>query len=74
MLWYKSYSCQLKVQEDIQGGLFVGKFIKTLSFQRMTKNSTELVGAAAARISRYEGMEAHARTGDVRLKKYGFSK
>jgi sulfopropanediol 3-dehydrogenase len=55
------------------GGLFVGKFIKTLSFQRMTKKSTELVGAAAARLSRYEGMEAHARTGDVRLKKYGFS-
>ena len=38
------------------GGLFVGKFIKTLSFQRMTKESTELVGAAAARLSRYEGM------------------
>ena len=38
------------------GGLFVGKFIKTLSFQRMTKESTEEVGAAAARISRYEGM------------------
>ena len=55
------------------GGLFVGKFVKTLSFQRMTKESTELVGAAAARISRYEGMEAHARTGDVRLKKYGYS-
>ncbi len=56
------------------GGLFVGKFIKTLSFQRMTKESTKLVGAAAARLSRYEGMEAHARTGDVRLKKYGYSK
>ncbi len=55
------------------GGLFVGKFIKTLSFQRMTKESTELVGAAAARLSRYEGMEAHARTGDVRLKKYGYT-
>ncbi len=55
------------------GGLFVGKFIKTLSFQRMTKESTKLVGAAAARLSRYEGMEAHARTGDARLKKYGFS-
>ena len=54
------------------GGLFVGKFIKTLSFQRMTKESTELVGAAAARLSRYEGMEAHARTGDIRLKKYGY--
>jgi len=56
------------------GGLFVGKFIKTLSFQRMTKESTELVGAAAARLSRYEGMEAHARTGDIRLKKYGYMK
>ena len=56
------------------GGLFVGKFIKTLSFQRMTKKSTELVGAAAARLSRYEGMEAHARTGDIRLKKYGYLK
>jgi len=55
------------------GGLFVGKFIKTLSFQRMTKESTKEVGVAAARISRYEGMEAHARTGDVRLKKYGYS-
>ena len=55
------------------GGLFVGKFIKTLSFQRMTKESTKEVGSTAARISRYEGMEAHARTGDVRLRKYGFS-
>ena len=52
------------------GGLFVGKFIKTLSFQRMTKESTKEVGSAAARISRYEGMEAHARTADIRFKKY----
>ena len=55
------------------GGLFVGKFIKTLSFQRMSKESTKTVGAACGRISRYEGMEAHARTADARLRKYGFS-
>ena len=24
-------------------------------------------------ISRYEGIEAHARTGDARLRKYGYS-
>jgi sulfopropanediol 3-dehydrogenase len=54
------------------GGLFVGKFIKTVTFQRMTKESNKEVGAAAARISRLEGMEAHARTGDARLRKYGF--
>ena len=55
------------------GGLFVGKFIKTLTFQRMTKEATEIVGATAARLGRAEGMEAHARTADVRLRKYGFS-
>ena len=54
------------------GGLFVGKFIKTVTFQRMPKESNKEVGAAAARISRLEGMEAHARTGDARLRKYGF--
>jgi sulfopropanediol 3-dehydrogenase len=55
------------------GGLYVGKFIKTVTYQKMNKESNKEVGAAAARISRYEGMEAHARTGDVRLRKYGFS-
>ena len=30
------------------GGLFVGKFIKTVTFQRMTKESNKEVGAAAA--------------------------
>ena len=40
--------------------------------QCMTKESNKEVGAAAARISRLEGMEAHARTGDARLRKYGF--
>ena len=53
--------------------LFVGKFTKTLSFQRMIKNSTELVGEAAARISKYDGMETFARTRYVRLKKYIYS-
>ncbi len=54
------------------GGLYVGKFIKTVTYQKMNEESNKEVGAAAARISRYEGMEAHARTGDVRLRKYGF--
>ena len=53
------------------GGLSVGKFIKTVTFQRMNKESNKEIGAVAARISRLEGMEAHARTGDIRLKKYG---
>ncbi len=52
------------------GGLSAGKFIKTVTTQRMTREANREVAAAAARISRLEGMEAHARTGDDRLSKY----
>ena len=52
------------------GGLSVGKFIKTVTWQRLTRDASRTVGQVAARISRLEGMEGHARTGDVRLNKY----
>lgn len=52
------------------GGLSVGKFIKTVTWQRLDRRASREVGQVAARISRLEGMEGHARTGDVRLKKY----
>ncbi len=52
------------------GGLSVGKFIKTVTYQRMSEEANRSVGAVAARISRLEGMEAHALTGDDRLHKY----
>lgn len=52
------------------GGLSVGKFIKTVTWQRLTRSASREVGQVAARISRLEGMEGHARTGDVRLHKY----
>ena len=52
------------------GGLSVGKFIKTVTTQRMSREANREVAAATARIARLEGMEAHARTGDDRLAKY----
>jgi sulfopropanediol 3-dehydrogenase len=52
------------------GGLSVSKFIKVLTWQRMTRASNRDVGAVTARISRAEGMEGHARSGDDRLHKY----
>jgi sulfopropanediol 3-dehydrogenase len=52
------------------GGLSVGKFIKTVTWQRMTREATREVAAVTARISRHEGMEAHARSADLRLRKY----
>lgn len=52
------------------GGLSVHKFVKTLTWQRMTREAAIHIGGVTARISRLEGMEAHARTADVRLAKY----
>lgn len=52
------------------GGLSVGKFIKVVSYQRLSREANREVAAVTARISRLEGMEAHARTGDDRLRKY----
>jgi sulfopropanediol 3-dehydrogenase len=52
------------------GGLSVHKFMKVVTTQRMTKEANREVGVVAARISRLEGMEGHARAGDARLRKY----
>lgn len=52
------------------GGLSVHKFLKVVTTQRMTREANREVGQAAARISRLEGMEGHARAGDARLRKY----
>ena len=52
------------------GGLSVHKFMKTLTWQRMTREAARDIGEVTARISRLEGMEGHARTADDRLAKY----
>ncbi|MBR0662220.1 histidinol dehydrogenase [Neoroseomonas oryzicola] len=51
-------------------GLSVHKFLKPLSWQRMTREGSRDVALATARISRAEGMEAHARSADIRLARY----
>ena len=51
-------------------GLSVHKFLKPLTWQRMDRAASREVGEVTARISRLEGMEAHARTADERIRKY----
>jgi sulfopropanediol 3-dehydrogenase len=51
-------------------GLSVHKFLKPLSWQKMTREGSKAVALATARISRVEGMEAHARSADIRLDKF----
>ena len=61
---------QTKGAARYTGGLSVGKFIKVVTYQRSTKEACRDVAQVTARISRLEGMEAHAKTGDARLSKY----
>lgn len=52
------------------GGLSVHKYMKIVTWQRSTADAMKSVALATARISRLEGMEAHARTADIRLAKF----
>jgi sulfopropanediol 3-dehydrogenase len=52
------------------GGLSVHKYMKIVTWQRATRDGAKPSPMATARISRLEGMEGHARTADVRLRKY----
>ncbi|RKT27920.1 sulfopropanediol 3-dehydrogenase [Roseovarius halotolerans] len=52
------------------GGLSVHKYMKIVTWQRATREGCKPVAEATARISRLEGMEGHARTADIRLRKY----
>ena len=52
------------------GGLSVHKYMKTVTWQRATRDGARGMAEATARISRLEGMEGHARSADIRLKKF----
>jgi sulfopropanediol 3-dehydrogenase len=51
------------------GGLWVGKFLKTCTYQRLTAEGTRLVAPAIAAISHEEHFEGHALTAEVRLER-----
>lgn len=52
------------------GGVWVGKFLKTVTYQRMTPAASREVGAVTARQCDVERMHAHAITARVRMDRY----
>jgi sulfopropanediol 3-dehydrogenase len=55
------------------GGLWVGKFLKTCTYQRLTDEGTRRIAPAVAAISRAERFEGHALTATMRLDRLGRS-
>ncbi|MDR3620869.1 MAG: histidinol dehydrogenase [Paludisphaera borealis] len=54
------------------GGLWVGKFLKTCTYQRvLTNEASALVGGYCSRLCALEGFVGHAEQANIRVRRYG---
>jgi sulfopropanediol 3-dehydrogenase len=54
------------------GGLWVGKFIKTCTYQRvLTDTASDIIGEYCSRLSMLEGFVGHAEQANIRVRRYG---
>jgi len=52
------------------GGLWVGKFIKTVTYQRCTEEASLLIGEYCSRLCELEGFKGHKAQADLRVERY----
>ncbi len=52
------------------GGLWVGKFIKTCTYQRLSKEASYEIGQYCSRLCAVEGFAGHQAQADIRVKRY----
>ena len=53
------------------GGLWVGKFIKTCTYQKVTEEASLMVGQYCSRLCAVEGFAGHKEQADIRVRRYG---
>jgi sulfopropanediol 3-dehydrogenase len=54
------------------GGLWVGKFLKTVTYQRvLTDEASAMIGEACSRLCMLEGFAGHAEQANIRVRRYG---
>ena len=53
------------------GGLWVGKFMKTVTYQQCTEEASVLIGEYCSRLCAIERFWAHKEQADIRLRRYG---
>ncbi|MBA3707545.1 MAG: histidinol dehydrogenase [Planctomycetes bacterium] len=53
------------------GGLWVGKFLKTVTYQRCTPEASVVIGAYCSRLCALEGFAGHQAQADLRVARYG---
>jgi sulfopropanediol 3-dehydrogenase len=52
------------------GGLWVGKFIKTVTYQRCTPQASRLIGEYCSRLCEIENFAGHKAQADLRVRRY----
>ena len=52
------------------GGLWVGKFIKTVTYQRCTEEASALIGEVCSRLCALENFAGHQAQADLRVRRY----
>ncbi|OEO30352.1 histidinol dehydrogenase [Devosia insulae DS-56] len=54
------------------GGLWVGKFLKTVTYQRvLTNEASAMIGEYCSRLCLLEGFAGHAEQANIRVRRYG---
>src|ERR1700754_702888 len=54
------------------GGLWVGKFLKTVTYQRvLTDEASTMIGEYCSRLCMLEGFAGHAEQANIRVRRYG---
>jgi sulfopropanediol 3-dehydrogenase len=54
------------------GGLWVGKFLKTCTWQTVTTDAASaMIGEYGSRLSMLEGFVGHAEQANIRVRRYG---
>jgi sulfopropanediol 3-dehydrogenase len=53
------------------GGLWVGKFIKTCTYQECTEEASLMIGEYCSRLCELEGFKGHKAQADLRVRRYG---
>ena len=67
-----NHTLPTKMAAKYTGGLWVGKFIKTVTYQRvLTDEASALIGEYCSRLCEIEHFAGHQAQADLRVKRYG---
>ena len=68
-----NHTLPTKLAARYTGGLWVGKFIKTCTYQKVRPEATAAIGEVCSRLCALEGFAGHKAQADIRVARYGMA-